>query len=436
MSNDKIAYVAMCADFIHHGHLNIINEAAKYGTVIVGVLTDDAIASYKRIPALTYEQRKVIVENIKNVSRVIPQNTLDYVPNLELLKPDFVVHGDDWVKGQQENVRKSVVDKVQEWGGKVIDVPYTKGVSSTKLHEHLKEIGTTPDVRRKMLRRILNSKGFARIVETHNGLTGLIAEKISVNVNEQKREFDGMWLSSLTHSASKGKPDIQYVDITSMSSTISEIFEATTKPMIVDADSGGLTEHFRFMVRTLERLGVSAVIIEDKIGAKRNSLFGNERGQKQDTIDNFCFKISEGKKAQITKDFMIIARIESLILKQGLEDALERAHAYVASGSDAIMIHSKETEPDEIIAFCKKFREDDPSTPLVVVPSTYNSITETELKNLGVNVVIYANHLLRSAYPAMVNVCEKILVHERSLEVDDQCLPIKEIITLIPGTDK
>ena len=303
-------YVGMCADLIHHGHLNIIKEASKYGEVIIGLLTDSAIASYKRLPALNYDERKIVVENLRGVSKVIPQETLDYIPNLEKIKPDYVVHGDDWKEGVQKQVRQQIINKLSEWGGKVIDVPYTKGVSSTKLHNHLKEIGTTPDIRRKMLTRLINSKPIVRVLEAHNGLSSLIVEKTKVGNDE----FDAMWLSSLTHSLSKGKPDNQYVDITTVSQTLSEIFDVTTKPMIVDLDNGGMIEHFKHTVRTLERMGVSAVIIEDKIGTKRNSLFTDTSNQTQDEPDKFSTKISEGKKSLVTKDFMIIARIESFIL--------------------------------------------------------------------------------------------------------------------------
>jgi len=431
----KIVYVGMCADLIHHGHLNIIEHARAHGEVVVGLLTDEAVASYKRVPALKFEHRKKVVENIKGVSRVIPQETLSYVDNLKMLKPDFVVHGSDWKSGPQKKARREVIDTLALWGGSLIEVEYTPEISSTKLHRHLKSLGVTPSERMRKLRSQLEQKQIVRILETHNGLTGLIAENTEVIRANARREFDGMWLSSLTHSTSKGKPDIQYVDITSVSNTLSEIFEVTTKPMIVDADSGGLTEHFKFTVKTLERLGVSAVIIEDKTGSKRNSLFGTSRRQKQDTVENFCFKISEGKRSQVTEDFMIIARVESLILGQGMDDALSRSFSYIEAGADGIMIHSKEQDPSEILEFCKHFRAKDTITPLVVVPSTYNKITESELIRSGVNVVIYANHLLRSAYPAMRSVAQSILENERSWECNDACLPIKEILTLIPGAE-
>ena len=425
----KKVYVGMCADLIHHGHLNIINNAKKYGEVTIGLLTDSAIASYKRLPALNYEQRKIVVENIKGVGKVIPQETLDYIPNLEELKPDYVVHGDDWKIGVQKQVRQQVIDKLNQWGGKVIDVPYTKDVSSTKLHNHLKEIGTTSDIRRKMLKRLIESKPIVRILESHNGLTGLITEKTKCGNDE----FDGMWLSSLTHSASKGKPDTQYVDITTVSQTLGEIFDVTTKPMIVDLDNGGLVEHFKPMVRSLERLGVSAVIIEDKIGNKRNSLFEDTSNQLQDSIEDFSYKISEGKKSLVTKDFMIMARIESFILGNGLEDAIERAETYIKAGADGIMIHSKSKTPDEIISFCEKYNKFKKRVPLVVVPSTYNKVTEKQLTDIGVNVVIYANHLLRSAYPSMVDTATSILQNKRSYEANDKCLPIKQVLELIPN---
>lgn len=431
----KKVYVAMSADLIHPGHLNIINEARKLGKVILGLLTDEAIASYKRLPALNYEQRKVIVENIKGVSEVVPQTTLDYVPNLRKIKPDYVVHGDDWRTGVQRETRQRVIEALKEWGGQLVEPQYTPNISSTKLNNALKEIGTTPGIRLQRLRRLLASKELVTIMEAHSGLVGLIVENTRVKVNHQVREFDGIWLSSLTDSTSKGKPDIGCVDFTSRLHTLNDILEVTTKPIIFDGDSGGLVEHFEYMVRTLEREGISAVIIEDKVGLKKNSLLGTEVQQTQDTIENFSTKISRGKQARVTDDFMIIARIESLILKAGLEDALERTQAYIAAGADGIMIHSKEKTPGEILAFCERYNQLEQKVPLVAVPSTYNSITETGLKQAGIRIVIYANQLLRSAYPAMVKTAESILTHQRSQECEYQgmCMPIKEILTLIPG---
>lgn len=431
---EKIVYVGMSADIIHPGHLNILHEASKYGRVIVGVLTDKAIASYKRLPYLNYEQRSLVVSNLKGVSEVIPQTTLDYRPNLEKVRPDFVVHGDDWKDGVQAKTRQQVIDKLAEWGGKVIDVPYTKGISSTMLNERLKEIGTTPDVRLKRLRRLINAKKIVRICESHNGLTGLIIENTSVSVNNMKREFDGMWASSLTDSTSKGKPDIEAVDLTTRLHDLNDALEVTTKPVIYDGDTGGKPEHFVFTVRTLERLGVSAIIIEDKVGLKKNSLFGTDAIQTQDSIESFSAKIRAGKQAQITSDFMIIARCESLIAGKSVDDALERCLAYVQAGADGIMIHSKHRSGEDIKEFCLRFREKEPNIPLVVVPTTYNHITEDELAEWGVNVVIYANHLLRAAYPAMVKCAESILTNGRSLEANDLCMPIKQILELIPGT--
>jgi len=429
----KKVYVAMSADLIHPGHLNIIKEAVKHGQVIVGVLTDKAIASYKRLPFMNYEQRKMIVENLKGVHKVIPQETLDYVPNLEMIKPDYVVHGDDWKTGIQKEIRKSVIDALNKWGGTLIEPEYTQGISSTKLNIGLMELGTTPGIRLKKLRRLLYAKDIIRIIEAHNGLTGLIVENVNANRDSKEVEFDGMWLSSLTDSTAKGKPDIGAVDLTSRMKTVNDILEVTTKPIIFDGDSGGLTEHFIYMVRTLEREGVSAVIIEDKVGLKKNSLFGTDVKQKQDTIDRFSSKIIEGKKVQVTDDFMIIARIESLILKAGMEDAIKRAKAYINAGADGIMIHSKEKTPDEIIEFCKRFEKLENRVPLVVVPSTYNSISEDELQKYGVRIVIYANQLLRSAYPAMMKTAQLILKNGRALESENECLSIKEILSLIPG---
>ena len=425
----------MSADMIHPGHLNIINEAAKLGRVTVGVLTDAAIASYKRLPYLTYEQRAQIVASIKGVDEVIPQTTLDYVPNLRQLKPDFVVHGDDWKEGVQKQTRQRIIEAMAEWGGKVIDIPYTKGISSTAMNQRLKEIGTTPEVRLKRLRRLIGAKKIVRICESHSGLTGLIIENTSVVVNGIKHEFDGMWASSLTDSTAKGKPDIEAVDLTTRLHDLNDALEVTTKPVIFDGDTGGRTEHFVFTVRTLERLGISAVIIEDKTGLKKNSLFGTDAIQTQDSVDNFCNKIRSGKQAQITEDFMIIARCESLIAGNTVDDALERCFAYVEAGADGIMIHSKDKSGDDIKEFCQRFREKNKTTPLVAVPTTYNQFTEDELASWGINVVIYANHLLRAAYPAMVNCAKSILSHGRALEASrDYCMSVKEILELIPGT--
>ncbi|MBU3041064.1 phosphoenolpyruvate mutase [Bacteroides fragilis] len=430
----KRVYVGMSADIIHPGHLNIIHEAQKLGSVTVGVLTDAAIASYKRLPYLNYEQRSLVVRNLKGVDEVIPQTTLDYVPNLELLKPDFVVHGDDWKEGVQKETRRRVIDVISQWGGKVIDVPYTKGISSTDLNLKLKEIGTTPEIRLKRLRRLIEAKPIVRICESHSGLTGLIIENTSVEINGTKREFDGMWSSSLTDSTSKGKPDIEAVDLTTRLHDLNDALECTTKPVIFDGDTGGKIEHFVFTVRTLERLGISAVIIEDKIGLKKNSLFGTDAIQTQDTIEGFCDKIKAGKRAQVTNDFMIIARIESYIAGKGIDDAMERALAYINAGADGIMIHSKDKSGEDIKLFCQSIRAVNKSIPIVVVPTTYNHITDEELASWGINIVIYANHMLRSAYPAMLNTAKSILLHGRSYEANDLCMPVKEILELIPGT--
>ena len=429
----KKVYLAMSADIIHHGHINVIKEASKLGEVTVGVLTDDVIAGYKRFPLLTFAERKAIIENIKGVSRVIPQETLDYVPNLLKLRPDYVVHGDDWRTGEQKTVRQRVIDTLKQWGGELVEVKYTEGVSITQLDEAIKKIGTTPTARLNRLRRLLEIKPLIRVLEAHNGLTSLIVEKTKVQQNGKVKEFDAIWLSSLCDSTAKGKPDIELVDLTSRLNTINEILDVTTKPIILDGDTGGQIEHFTYAVKTLERLGVSAVIIEDKIGLKKNSLFGTEVEQTQDSIENFAKKINAGKKAQVTDAFMIIARIESLILKAGLDDALARAKAYIAAGADAIMIHSKEKDPDEIFAFCAEYAKFPYKVPLVAVPTSYNHVTEKELQAAGVNIVIYANHLIRSAYPAMQKTARLILEHERSLECDPHLMPINEILTLIPG---
>jgi phosphoenolpyruvate phosphomutase / 2-hydroxyethylphosphonate cytidylyltransferase len=430
----KKIYLGMSADLLHPGHINIIKEAAKLGEVTVGVLTDKAIASYKRLPFMTYEQRKEVVENIKGVSRVIPQEALDYRDNLNLIKPDIVVHGDDWKEGIQLKTRQQVIDALDKWNGKLVEISYTQGVSSTQLNSALAEVGITVDVRRARLRRLIHAKPIVRILEAHNALSALIAENTEVERNGAMVSFDGVWSSSLTDSTAKGKPDIEAIDMTSRLNAVHDIFEVTTKPMVFDADTGGKTEHFEFTVRSLERAGVSAVVIEDKTGLKKNSLFGNDVAQTQDSIENFCDKISRGKAAQISDDFMIVSRIESLILEAGMEDALTRAEAYINAGADAIMIHSRHKDPAEIIEFMQKFRAKDQDTPVVVVPTSFNGVTVEEFAEMGVNVVVTANHMLRAAYPAMLKVANSVLENGRSLEAEPDCMSIKEILEFIPGT--
>jgi phosphoenolpyruvate phosphomutase / 2-hydroxyethylphosphonate cytidylyltransferase len=432
--NNKKVYVGMSADLVHPGHINIINQAKKLGDVTVGLLTDRAIASYKRLPYLIFDQRKIIVSNLKGVKHVIAQETLDYSDNLRNIKPDFVVHGDDWKTGGQANTRKKVIEVLKEWGGQLVEIQYMEGISSTQLNQDLKQIGTTPGIRLKRLRRLLEAKNLVRIMEVHNGLSGLIVENSNITVDGIPKEFDGMWSSSLTDSTVRGKPDIEAVDITSRLVTINDLFEVTTKPLIFDADTGGQPEHFAFTVKTLERHGVSGVIIEDKIGLKKNSLLGNDVLQEQSSIEEFCNKINSGKKAQITTDFMVIARVESLILGKGIDDAIARTVSYISAGADAIMIHSRSQAPGEIFAYCQKYKKLASKKPLVVVPTSYNSVYEKALEDAGVNIVIYANHLLRASYPAMLKTAELILEHGRAFEAEKHCMSIKEILELIPGT--
>ncbi len=428
----KTVYTCFSTDVIHEGHLNIIKEALKYGEVVVGCLSDKASIRYNRFPTVPENERIEIYKSIDGVRSVILQNDMLYDDVIEHLKPDYVIHGDNWKEGAESAIRSHVENLLAAYGGEIIDVPYTVNEDVRKIDLQLKEKLSMPEYRRKRLRQLLSMTPIVKAMEAHSGLTGLIVEKTVIEGdNGRLDQFDAMWISSLCDSTAKGKPDIELVDMTSRFRTIEDITEVTTKPIIFDGDTGGLTEHFVYTVRTLERLGVSAIIIEDKTGLKKNSLFGTEVEQTQDSIENFSAKIAAGKKAQLTDDFMIIARIESLILEQGMEDALERARAFVLAGADAIMIHSRKKEPDEILEFCDKFREENKNTPIVVVPSSFNMITEAELAAHGVNIVIYANQLTRSAFPAMQQTAMDILKYHRAKEVDDRLMPIKQIITLI-----
>ncbi len=427
----KTVYTCFCTEVIHEGHLNIIREAQRYGQVIVGALSDRALIRYNRFPTISQEERVRLYRRLEGVNNVVIQDDIFYEDILSLLRPDYVVHGDNWKTGPESAIRARVLQGLEAMGGTLIEVPYTSSEQVRKVDRQLREKLAMPEYRRRRLRQLIGLCPVVKAIETHSGLTGLIAEKTVVAQDGRLDQFDAMWVSSLCDSTAKGKPDIELVDLSSRLRTIDDIMEVTTKPIILDGDTGGLAEHFVYNVRTLERMGVSAVIIEDKKGLKKNSLFGTEVEQTQDDIQSFSEKIRAGKRAQLTDDFMIIARIESLILERGMEDALERAEAFTKAGADGIMIHSRKKDPAEILEFCDRFRQGDKTTPIVVVPTSFNAITEEELAAHGVNIVIYANQLTRSAFPAMQKTAEDILRYHRAKEVDERLLPIKEIITLI-----
>lgn len=427
----KTVYTCFCTDIIHEGHLNIVHESRKLGRVVVGALSEAALIKYNKFPTISLEDRIKLYQGIEGVDEVIIQDNIMYDEVLEKIHPDYVVHGDNWREGPESAIRDNVLRCLATYGGELIEIGYTYSLEVKKIDRQLRERLAMPEYRRRRLRQLLQIRPIVKALEVHSGLTGLIAEKTVVERDGELDQFDAMWISSLCDSTAKGKPDIELVDMTSRYRTIDDVTEVTTKPIIFDGDTGGLTEHFVYTVRTLEKMGVSAIIIEDKTGLKKNSLFGTEVLQTQDTIESFSAKIAAGKQAQLTDDFMIIARIESLILERGMDDALQRASAFVAAGADGIMIHSRKKEPAEILEFCDRFREKNTATPIVVVPSSFNSVTEEELAEHGVNVVIYANQLTRSAFPAMQKTAEDILRYHRAKEVDDRLMPIQQIITLI-----
>lgn len=427
----KTVYTCFCTDIIHAGHLNIIEQAHKYGRVVVGALSDEALIKYNRFPTISMEERIKLYKGIDGVDEVVVQDSIMYDDIIGKLHPDYVLHGDNWREGPEAAIRENVLKCIAAYGGKLVEIGYTYNPEVKKIDKQLREKLAMPEYRRKRLRQLLSIRPIVKAIEVHSGITGLIAEKTVVGHDMEFDQFDAMWISSLCDSTVKGKPDIELVDMTSRFRTIDDVTEVTTKPIIFDGDTGGLAEHFVYSVRTLEKMGVSAIIIEDKTGLKKNSLFGTDVAQTQDTIENFSAKIAAGKQAQLTDDFMIIARIESLVLERGMEDALDRAHAFVKAGADGIMIHSRKRDPGEIIEFCDKFRETNKTTPVVVVPSSFNTITEEELARHGVNIVIYANQLTRSAFPAMQKTAEDILRYHRAKEVDGRLMPIKQIITLI-----
>ena len=430
----KKVYVSVICDLLHAGHIKVLKKAASLGEVTIGLLTAEAIEELGERAFLKYSQREEVLKSLSYVKDVIPQRQSSYRENLNKIKPDYVVHGDDWASDHQKEIRKEVIELLNQWGGLLEEIPYSREISDISLKNQLLKLGLTGHTRQTRLRQLLKLKPVVRIMEVHNALSALIIENASVELGNKKVNYDGFWSSSLTESTAKGKPDIEAVDMTSRLAMVNDIFEVTTKPMIFDADTGGKIEHFEIAVRSLERAGISAIVIEDKKGLKKNSLLGNEVSQEQDSIEAFCDKIKAGKSAQTLDDMMIVARIESLILEAGMDDALLRAHAYIKAGADAIMIHSRHKNPEEIKIFMKSFRSKDNETPVVVVPTSFNSVTVDEFEQMGVNIVIYANHMLRSAYPAMLEVANNILENGRSLESEKACMSISELLEFIPGT--
>ena len=430
---NKIVYIGLSIDILHHGHINLINEAQKYGDLIVGLYTDRAIVQKKRLPLISYENRKKILKNINGIKKIVPQNDWEYCNNLKKIKPDFMVHGDDW-KLKEKNLRSKTIKTLKKINSKLIEIPFTKNISSSALSDRMFSQNMIPVTRMSSLKRMIESGKFCRIIETHSPLSALIAENTFLqNKDGSKNEFDGFWSSSLTDSTLKGKPDIEILGINQRLSNINEIFDITSKPLIMDVDTGGKLEHFEINVKTIQNAGVSALIVEDKKGLKKNSLFGLDVKQEQDSIKSFSKKIKIGKKVS-NSEFMIVARIESLILNKTVSDAYKRAKAYVSAGADGIMIHSKQKTPEEIFKFSKIFKKNFPNTPLIAVPSSYNKVTEKQLIDNGFNVVIYANHLLRASYPAMKRTITSILKNKRSYEIDNELMSIKNILELIPGT--
>ena len=270
------------------------------------------------------------------------------------------------------------------------------------------------------LKALLKKKNCIRVLEAHSGLSGLVVEQSG---------FDAIWESSLTDSGSKGLPDIELVTMDSRFHSIQQILDITTKPMIVDCDTGGQLEHFSYWVQKLENVGISAIIIEDKAFPKKNSLDSSAKHILED-VDIFAKKIKYGVAAKRNKDFMIIARLESLIAKHSMQHALLRAEAFIDAGADGIMIHSKsKVGTDEIIDFAKRFRKMS-ELPLVCVPTTYNDIFDKELEKIGFNIVIHANHLLRASLKAMKGAASQIEKEGRSININKRIASVKDIFQI------
>ena len=421
---EKTVYVGITGDMIHPGIINIIQQGAKYGRLIVGLLSNEAIATHKRIPYLTFEQRKAVIENIKGVSEVVPQEDWSYVPNLLKLKPDYIIHGDDWKTNYLKGIREEVFDVMKKIGGEVIEIPYTKGINSSQLFESTTNNGITAVQRLKSLRQLMNYKPIIRIMEANSGLSGLIIENLKIEKEDGIQRFDGIFINLLDSNPS-GVSEQESSNFMLKLNTVTDILECTTRPIIYGGYTSDNYENITFTIEKLELMGISAIIIEDKF--KNTQELCNE--------EEFCLKIKEGKKAQINPDFMIIAGIEELILGKSMDDALKKALASIKAGADGILISSNQKNGDDIKEFCSKLRKENKNIPIVLIPTTYNQFTEKELGEWGANIIIYADYLKKVTYPAMKKCAETILKSERSLEVNEMCMPIKEILNLIPGTN-
>ncbi len=426
-------YVSMTMEILHNGHLKILKEARRHGRVTVGLLTDQALENKKALPLLSFEQRREILEALDCVDEVIAQDTWGFDAVLDRHKPKVFVHGDKW-DGPLQGMRERVIAKLESYGGQFVELPYSHEFDTGNIAPQMTAALASPYARQKAFRRLLQSHRLVRLLEAHSPLAALIGENMQVEREGKTLQFDGFWSSSLTDSTEMGLPDIEALDMSRRFQNIDEIFEVTTKPLVMDADTGGKPEHFELRARTMERMGIAAAIIEDKTGLKKNSLLGTDVPQTQATVEQFCEKIQAGIEGQKYNGMMIIARLESLILGKGVDDALMRAEAYVAAGAGAVMIHSKETEPDEVFAFTGQFRQTHPTIPIVVVPSSYNRVMDHELQAHGVKVIIYANHMLRASYKAMDKVARAILANGRTAEIEDDIISIKQILKLIPGT--
>jgi phosphoenolpyruvate mutase len=426
----KIVYVPLAADILNEGHLNILKIASNYGKVIVGLLTDAAIIQYKNLPFFDYDQRFKIVSNLKLVDEVVPQDNWNYRLILNSIKPDFFVHGDDWKTGIQAKIRLEVIRELKKWDGKLIEPKYSKNISRISQKNKILHLGVTPDQRKLQLKRLLKVKKFIRIMESHSALSSLIIENVNINKNRKLLQFDGIWSSSLTDSALRGKPDNQSVDYSQRINFLNETIDTSLKPVIFDGDNGGRLEHLTYLVKNLEKIGVSALVLEDKKGLKINSLFKDQAKSFQESAEQFSKKIKIAINSRISKDFMIVARIESLILGKSLKDAINRAEKYSKAGADAILIHSNKNHPTEIFNFAKVFKRSKFFKPMIAIPSTYSKTYEKELVNNGFKIVIYANHLLRASYKAMYETAEKILINQRAFESEKKITPINNIISL------
>jgi len=426
MASEKTVYVGMVGDMLHVGHINILKTAARLGRVTVGVLTDRAVVGYKRLPLLAFEDRVRVVESIADVAAVVPQKTLSYVENLRALRPDYVVHGDDWRYGDQvSRARAEVIATLGEWGGELVEVAYTKGISSTAIHRSGAADALFSGTRQGRLRRLLAAKPTLRIVEAHSGLSAKIAAE--VRGPDGATGFDAVWQSGLTDAIHRGKSDGGAVDRGRRLQAVEEILDAGPLPLIYDGRAAGRPETVFDLTRALDKAGVSALCLGDRSDPDRT-------GPEMSPAETVA-QIEAVRAACPTGAVMAISRIVVAAPGNGgsgaLDRALDRALALLEAGSDAVMFDSAADTAEPILDIAARLRRQRRDVPLFAAQSDRWGAPIHRFENAGIDAVVYETHLLRATVAPMRRAATALLAEGTGPAPD--LTPLPELRGLFPS---